>query len=129
MTIIRSTEPQGRFVVCYATYTEVSVSMGDFDHCGFCDTNGADIDREMSCWQLTDLLKFRYCQFEGDGSKVPRWITATADFLQLQQGFWQDLVDNDSDIIGAEVSIHRPDWITDSSWLRVCKLLGWFNRY
>jgi hypothetical protein len=44
-------------------------------------------------------------------------------------GFWHDLLEDESNACSAEVSIHRPDWITDSSWIRVCRLLGWTNRY
>jgi hypothetical protein len=27
--------------------------------------------------------------------------------------------------LGVTAAVHRPDWITDSSWIRVCRLLGW----
>ena len=37
--------------------------------------------------------------------------------------FWRDLAGQDA--LGVTAAVHRPDWITDASWLRVCRLLGW----
>jgi hypothetical protein len=132
MTIIRQAEPQGFFAVTYSIHTLESVESGDVAAQGYCDTNGYDTEREDWSWALADLLQFKgYC-FEGDGARVPRWISCDASMTDLfvqSGGFWGDLLEDESNVSSAEVSIHRPDWITDASWIRVCRLLGWTSRY
>jgi hypothetical protein len=132
MTIIRQTEPQGFFAVTYSIYSEESVESGDVAAQGYCDTSGCDVEREDWSWALADLLQFKGYRFEGDGARIPSWISCDASMTDLfgqPSGFWRDLLEDESDVCSAEVSIHRPDWITNASWIRVCRLLGWTNRY
>lgn len=130
MTIIRSTEPFGSFRVTFNTVTEESCQNGDHYDSGYLDYNGSPVDEYYkSDWSFRDLYDhLRGYRAEGDGDKVPRWITIEngSDDLFTSR-FWQQFTDPDT--IGATVSIHRPDWITDSSWLRVCRILGWRNLY
>jgi len=86
-----------------------------------------------SHWDLQDILRLKGYRLEGDGSSVPRWLSAEADMSDLIHCArpWAFLADSpeDQETIGGTISIHRPDWITDASWLRVCRMLGWKNRY
>ena len=132
MTVIRQAEPQGFFAVTYSIYTNQSAEMGHTAAQGYCDSSGCDTEREDWSWALADLLQFKGYYFEGDGARVPRWISCDASMTDLYGqpgGFWGGLLEDESDLSSAEVSIHRPDWITDGSWIRVCRLLGWTSRY
>jgi len=132
MTVIRQAEPQGFFAVTYSIYTDDSVESGDTAAQGYCDTSGCDTEREDWSWTLADLLQFKGYYFEGDGDRIPRWISCDASMTDLftrPGGFWHDLLEGEPSACSAEVSIHRPGWITDGSWIRACRLLGWTSRY
>jgi hypothetical protein len=124
MTIIRTTEPFGRFRVTYDVITEESASYGDTADRGYLDWQGSPVDEyyesEWDLRDLTDKLSGHYA--EGDGARVPRWITIDGETDFWLSSFWKGFAGDDA--IGASVSVHRPDWITDASWLRVCRLLG-----
>jgi hypothetical protein len=129
MAIFRTTEPRGTFRVTYETVTAESAEQGDYAESGWLDWLGSPVDQYCdSVWDLRDLAdKLAGCSAEGDGDRVPRWITLDpgADFWL--SSFWCDLAGEDA--LGVTASVHRPDWITDASWLRVCRMLGWRCRY
>jgi hypothetical protein len=125
MTIRRITEPRGTFRVTYETVTAESAEQGDYADCGWLSWNGCSCeDYEESCWDLHDLLdRLAGCYAEGDGAAVPSWLSFDPQSDFWLSPFWRDLAGEDA--LGVTASVHRPDWITDSSWIRVCRLLGW----
>jgi len=130
MTIIRQAVPRDYFTVTFSTVSENSIESEEFSDHGYCDTLGHSIDREEWSWQLRDLLEqFRGYRFEGDGASVPQWITADSGCDIWSDRFLLGLGNSIEENMVASCSIHRPGWITDSSWLRVCRLLGWVQRY
>lgn len=122
------------FRATFDLITAESCEQGDHAACGYLDWLGDAVDNSWdSHWDLQDVLRLKGYRLEGDGSTVPRWLSADADMSDLIHcarpwGFLADGPDGE-DVIGGTISIHRPDWITDSSWLRVCKMLGWSARY
>ena len=128
MTVLRSTEYVGTFRVTYSTVTEQSCEIGDRADCGYVDAAGSPIDDPQdSKWTFRELLdRFQGYLPEGDGSPAPRWLTVTAESDLWLDSFWANLGE---DLIGAECSIHCPDWITESSWIRVCRAIGWTWKY
>jgi hypothetical protein len=125
MALIRSTEPRGTFRVTYETVTAESAEQGDCADRGWLSWNGCPCDEyHESCWDLRDLTdKLAGCYAEGDGDTVPRWVTLDPQSDFWLSPFWRDLAGEDA--LSVTASVHRPDWITDASWLRVCRLLGW----
>ena len=118
------------FQATFETLTEDSVECGSNADHGWLDWQGCATDLGIySHWDLQDLIRLKHYRFEGDGGNVPRWITCDADQQDViqQSGVWSFLDGRylDSEVIGGSISIHRPHWITDASWLRVCRLLGW----
>jgi hypothetical protein len=85
-------------------------------------------------WDLQEIVEQfgRGYRPEGDGSGVPRWLSfeASCDDLVSPCDGWSFLGEeiDGEEVIGGGLSVHRPDWITDGSWLRVCRLLGWRAR-
>ena len=120
------------FRCTYEVVTAESCEHGEAFDRGYLDWQGNAVDRELdSHWDLQDLARLSDYRFEGDGDRVPRWVTCEAtsdDLFEPQGGVWSFLNDTD-DAIAGSISIHRPDWCTDASWLRVLKLLGWSYRY
>lgn len=125
MTILRNVEPYGIFRVTYTTVTEESAEQGDYAESGWLSWNGRPCDDYAdSAWDLRDLLdRLAGCCVEGDGAAVPRWVTLDPESGFWFSPFWREIAGDDA--LGVSASVHRPDWITDSSWLRVCRLLGW----
>lgn len=125
MTIIRTTESRGTFRVTYETVTAESAEQGDCADRGWLDWLGHPVDQYSdSEWDLRDLNdNLTGCYAEGDGGRVPRWITLDPGSDFWLSPFWRDLAGEDA--LGVTASVHRPDWITDASWIRVCRLLGW----
>ncbi len=125
MTILRTTEPYGSFRVTYETVTAESAECGDVAEHGWLSWNGSPCDDYVeSCWDLRDLLdRLAGCYAEGDGAAVPSWLTLDPQSDFWLSPFWRDL--GGEDALGVTAAVHRPDWITDSSWIRVCRLLGW----
>lgn len=111
---------------------------GEASERGYLDWQGNAVDEaHESHWDLQDLARLSVYRFEGDGSRVPSWVTCEVDMEDLirAQGVWsflaaaQERAEGEEEVIGGCISIHRPDWCTDASWLRVLKLLGWSYRY
>jgi hypothetical protein len=129
MALIRSTEPRGTFRVTYETVTAESAEQGDCADRGWLDWSGSPVDQYFdSVWDVRDLTeKLAGCYAEGDGDRLPRWITVDPGTDFWLSPFWRDLAGEDA--LGVTASVHRPDWITDASWLRVCRMLGWSWRY
>jgi len=129
MTIIRTAEAFGTFRVTYETVTQESAEHGDADQRGWLDWRGCRCDEYWeSEWDLRDLSeRLSGCYAEGDGASVPRWITLDPQSDFWLSPFWRDLAGEDA--LGVTASVHRPGWITDASWLRVCRMLGWHYRY
>ncbi len=135
MTILRSTEEFGRFRLTADVITAESCEAGDAAERGWLTSWGCLSDEYAdSCWDLRDLADLfgNYYRPEGDGSTLPRWLTfeASNDDLISPCDGWRFLADEygpegDEEAIGGTISVHRPDWITDGSWARVCRLLGW----
>ena len=132
MALIRTTEPRGTFRVTYETVTAESAEHGDAAECGWLDWRGYPVDEYYdSCWDLRDLRdltdRLAGCYAEGDGDTVPRWVTLYPQSDFWLSSFWRILTGKVA--LSVTASVHRPDWITDASWLRVCRLLGWRSRY
>jgi len=105
--------------------TAESAEQGDCADCGWLAWNGSPCDEyHESVWDLRDLTdRLAGCYAEGDGDTVPRWVTLDPQSDFWLSPFWRDLAGEDA--LSVTASVHRPDWITDSSWLRVCRMLGW----
>lgn len=129
MALVRTTEPRGTFRVTYETVTAESAEQGDCAESGWLDWLGSPVDQCLdSVWDLRDLAdRLTGCSAEGDGDRVPRWITLDPGTDFWLTPFWRDLAGEGA--LGVTASVHRPDWITDSSWIRVCRMLGWRCRY
>ena len=125
MTILRTVEPYGTFRVTYEVVTEDSAADGDAAERGYLSNTGSPVDDySESAWTFQDLREHMLGFLaEGDGDNVPRWITLDGGLDFYLSGFWRDFAGEDA--IGASVAVHRPDWITDASWLRICRMLGW----
>ena len=125
MTILRTTEPRGTFRVTYETVTAESAEQGDYAESGWLDWLGSPVDSYAdSEWDLRDLMGSLAGHYaEGDGDTVPRWITLDPQSDFWLTSFWRNIAGEDA--LSVTASVHRPDWITDASWLRVCRLLGW----
>jgi len=124
------------FRASYEVITEASCQQGDAEQRGWLDWAGDIVDSaDQSHWDLDDLKELQGYRWEGDGARVPSWVTAEADMGDLMSCRcpWRFLADvgaiSDSEVIGGTISIHRPYWITDASWLRVLRILGWSWRY
>ena len=132
MALIRSTEPRGTFRVTYETVTAESAERGDCADYGWLDWSGCPTDNSYgSVWDLRDLRsKLAGYYAEGDGDRIPRRVTVDPGTDFWLSPFWRDLADlAGEDALGVTASVLRPDWITDASWLRVCRMLGWRWRY
>ena len=129
MTTLRTTEPRGTFRVTYQTVTEESAECGDYADTGYLDWTGTPVDEYFdSCWDFRDLIdKLAGYYVEGDGAKIPGWVTIDPESSFWLSTFWREIAGPDG--LSVSASVHRPDWITGASWLRVCRCLGWSRRY
>lgn len=118
------------FPVTAEVVTAESAECGDAAERGYCDHWGNWCD-EPDCWDLRHLLDDLPCGYaEGDGGRVPSWITIDPGCDYWLCSICQELISTvEGDALGVTFSVHRPDEITDASWLRVCRLLGWRWRY
>ena len=137
MTVTRYADCACCFPVTADVITAESAEAGDAEICGYIDSLGRWDDHwerfgtypDDCGWQLSALIEDLSGRvWEGDGSKLPRWITteSTSDDLMTRRGdwsVWEPLASVDGSL-GMTVSIHRPGWITDASWRRVLRLIG-----
>ena len=135
MTVLRSTEAYGCFRLTAEAVSEESCECGDVAERGWLTSFGQLSDEYFdSSWDVRDLadLLGRGYRPEGDGGDVPRWLTfeASSDDLLWPGDGWSFLSELDcgEEVIGGSITVHRPDWITDGSWCRICRLLGWQPR-
>ena len=129
MAIIRIAETPGSFRVTYETISAESASIGDAENRGWLDWRFCPVDEaEQSDWDLRDLSGLiGGAEVCGDGDRIPRWITITPGTDWWLDSSWENISTDET--IAVSVSIHRPGWITDGSWLRVCRLMGWQWRW
>ena len=72
------------FRVTYETFTAESCEAGDCSDRGWLDWLGSPVDQPVdSHWDLQDLCRLQGYRFEGDGARVPRWLTCEADMSDL----------------------------------------------
>jgi len=118
------------FPVTAEVITAESCEQGDAAKRGYCDYYGSWSD-EPDCWDLHHLLEaLPSGRWEGDGAPIPRWITLEPDSYAWLSSIWEALASTvEGDVLAVGFSVHRPRDITDSSWLRVCRMLGWRWRY
>lgn len=124
------------FRCTYEVVTVGGLIAGEASDLGYLDWRGNPVDEARdSHWDLQDLARLSGYRLEGSGGPVPSWVTCEAlnDDLIKPQGVWAFLETaqqcaGDDEVWGGAVSIHRPDWITDASWLRVLRALGWSYR-
>lgn len=132
MTVLRSAETFGEFRLTAEAISEESCAAGDAAERGWLTSWGDLADEYLeSSWNLRDLVDLfgRAYRPEGDGGTVPDWLTfeASCDDMISPSGGWGFLSELlcGEEAIGGSISVHRPGWVTDASWLRVCRLLGW----
>ena len=131
MTIVRTYQSFRKcegfvFPVTAEAITAESCEHGDAEQRGYVDWLGNWCD-EPDCWDLRHLLEHLPSgRWEGDGGKVPRWISLESDSDAWLCSLWQELAEAvDGDVLSVGFSVHQPPQLTESSWLRVCRLLGW----
>jgi hypothetical protein len=116
------------FPVTADVVTAASCKHGDYQHCGYCDNLGRWED-ERTLWCLADLLSDlpdSYSPVESDCSHgIPRWVTIDAGPTWWDEAICRELASDFEDVLSVTLSVHRPPMLTDSSWLRVCRMLGW----
>ena len=128
MTIIRIAEPFGHFRVTYSSVTEDSAECGDFASQGYLDWLGNPVDEYFeSEWDFRDIMnRFADSYVEGDGADVPSFVSIDPESDFWLSSFWRGFAGDDA--ISATAYVHRPSWISDGSWLRILRCLGWRNR-
>ena len=140
MTITKYADCACCFPVSAEVFTAESAEHGDAEQRGFIDSLGRWDDHferfgtypDDCGWQLSTLIEdLNHRRWEADCSPcdLPRWIStdSQSDDLLTRKGdwtVWEPLASVDG-AISMTVTVHRPDWITDASWRRVCRLLGW----
>ena len=124
-----------RFPVTAEVITAESCEQGDAEQRGYIDWTGCWCD-DPDLWdlrKLADTLPSGYV--EGSGGPVPDWITIEPGSGWWLDPFCRDLADGLPDALAVSFSVHRPaPWrgqpdISDASWLRVIRALGWRWRY
>jgi len=119
------------FPVTAEVITAASCEEGDADTRGYCDYYGTFSD-EPDLWDLRHLIdNLPSGHWEGDGSTVPRWITVDPSSDWWTTSLGKSLAEQASDpddVLGISVSVHRPPMLTEASWLRVCRAIGWKPR-
>ena len=128
MTILRTAESHGSFRVTYDVTTEESAQHGDLAERGWLDWRGNPVDEYwLSDWDFRDLIdKLAGYYVEGSGGTLPSFLCIYPECQVWLSSFWRDLAGDDA--ISATAYVHRPGWISDGSWARVCRSLGWISR-
>lgn len=129
MTIIRTAEQPGFFRVTYDTISTLSAECGSTQSCGWLNWQCTPVDGYIeSQWDLQDIKEKLQGHIEGDGAKVPSFVSIDPGSEWWLDTTWSDIkrfATDPDDLIGLTLYLHRPGWITDSSWLRVLRMLGW----
>lgn len=114
------------FPVTAEAITAESCEHGDAEQHGYIDYLGNWLD-EPDTWDLRHLLDcLPSGRWEGDGSTVPRWITLEPDSDAWLDSLYSNLAEDvPGDVISIGLNVHQPPQLTDASWLRVCRVLGW----
>jgi hypothetical protein len=114
--------------------TAESAEHGDAAERGYVDCLGRLWDdSDQASWDLREVLaQMEGRRPEGSGGCCPDWLSFESlsdDHLIRPDSWtaWRHM--GKDDVIGMTVSVHRPRDITDSSWLRICRMLGWRYRY
>lgn len=115
-------------------FTAESVEYGDAAERGYVDCLGRLWDdSDHAYWDLREVLaQMGGRRPEGSGGRCPDWLTfeGQSDDHLIRPDSWSAWrFMGQEDVIGVTVSVHRPRDITDSSWLRICRMLGWKYRY
>jgi hypothetical protein len=122
-------------LLCTADVITVdSAEYGDVAERGYVDCLGRLWDdSDHAVWDLREVLaQMAGRRPEGSGGRCPDWLTFEGqndDHLLRADSWsaWRFM--GQDDVIGMTVSVHRPRDITDASWLRICRMLGWQYRY
>ena len=139
MTITRYTDCARCFPVIAEVITAESAEAGDAEVRGYIDSLGRWDDHwerfgtypDDCGWQLSTLIEDLSGRvWEGNvyPCDLPDWISteSTSDDFLTREGdwsVWEPLASVDG-ALAMNVSVHRPDWITDASWRRVLRLIG-----
>ena len=121
----------GFYHCTFSLITEESAAMGDIAASGWIDWKGTAVDEpDETKWELSDLIeKLRGCLPVGDGARVPDFVTFDPESDWWLSSFWRGVAENHcgsaDEVIRAEITVHRPGWISEASWLRVLGYLGW----
>jgi len=114
--------------------TADSAEHGDAAERGYVDCLGRLWDNsDHASWDLREVIAQMGGRWvEGSGGRCPDWLTFESqndDHLRSSDSWsaWRWM--GEDDVIGMTVSVHRPRNITDASWIRICRLLGWRYRY
>jgi hypothetical protein len=122
------------FFLTIGIMTVASCQSGETDRSGYVDCLGRVWDTsDQAPWDLSEVIA--QCKGripEGSGGMLPDWIT----FESLSDDW---LIPADSwsvwrfmgmpETVAVTVAVHRPRELTDASWGRVLRLLGWQYRY
>ena len=130
---IYTAEPQGHFRVTFDCVSGLSAECGSHESCGWLDLQGNPVDDyAQSEWDFQDLRdRLIGCDAQGDGAKVPSFVSFDPGTDWWLDSFWDGIkghVSDPDDLLGVTAYVHRPSWITDASWLRVLRFLGWRSR-
>jgi hypothetical protein len=114
--------------------TVESAETGEAELRGYVDCLGRMWDdSDQASWDLREVLaQVGGRRAEGSGGRCPDWLSfeGQSDDHLIRPDSWSiwSWMGHDS-TIGMTVNVHRPRDITDASWLRICRLLGWQYRY
>jgi hypothetical protein len=124
-----------KFQLTFETYTKESMENGDCSASGWvcpagCTSQLSPSEPNDLSWDLREVAdRFRGYEIQPSSSTVNQrsWLiidSSQDDFLS-PYGFWSGLPteSKEEEIISASIGVHRPDGITDASWLRVQRLL------
>jgi len=121
MTIIRTAEPFGTFRMTAETIPNDG-ELGQFGYISSLPT--WEDDYVHSDWDFRGIYdRFRGMYIVGDGANVPMFVTIYAESSAWLNSFCKGMMGEDD--LTINYHIYRPGWISDASWIRVLKMLGW----
>ena len=124
-TIIRSAESFGTFRVSAATFSgDTEENWGDLARTGWIDRAARwEDDYIYSDWDFRDFID-KLCG--GNVEKDGDMITISFDNDFFSNSFPRQCMTDDE--ISISFTINRPGWISDASFNRVARALGWRKR-